>query len=275
MQPILQHWALEISDAIPNFLIAIGIFVVSLYVAHVAANVVSRLLQRRRIVSNVVSLLAHALYWTIVVIGLVMALQRFFDVTAFLAGLGIIGFTVGFALQDVMKNFAAGIILLLQQPFRVGEAISVAGFDGTILTIDLRATEMSTFDGRLVSLPNATVLTNPIINYTRAARRRVDLPLQLQPGIDLEAARQIVIDAIHHTPGAVAEPPPTVVLQQFGDSSVSLAGSFWIDVTQANPDQAKDAALTQILSSLERQKGQAQQPGQSETSRSDGSQQPS
>ncbi len=252
MQPFLQRWAASVVNGIPNFLTAVAIFVVSIYAARLASDVLTRVLNRRRPASHVVNLLAQVLYWTIVVVGLVTALQRFFDVTAFLAGLGIIGFAVGFALQDVMKNFAAGIILLLQEPFRVGEAISVAGFDGTILAIDLRATEMSTFDGRLVSIPNATVLTTPIINYTRAARRRVDLPLELPPGADVEATRQIVLDAIRHTPGAVSEPPPSVVLQQFGDKAVNLAGSFWIDVSKGNPDQARDAALTMILANIER-----------------------
>jgi small conductance mechanosensitive channel len=97
-------------------------------------------------------------------------------VTAFLTWLGIIGFTVGFALQDVMKNFAAGIILLIQKPFSVGEVIGVNGFDGTVLEITLRTTEMKALDGRLVTMPNADVLSNPIINYTRADRRRWTCP---------------------------------------------------------------------------------------------------
>lgn len=252
MQFLFERWATQILDGIPNFLAAIAIFVVALFLARLSANFLIGVLHRRRVVSNVVSLLSHGLYWTIVMVGLVMALQRFFDVTAFLAGLGIIGFTVGFALQDVMKNFAAGIILLLQQPFRVGEAINVAGFDGTILAIDLRATEMSTFDGRLVSIPNATVLTNPITNFTRAARRRVDIPLQVPPGADLEVTRSTVLNAIRQTPGIVSDPPPTVVLQQFGDKAIDLSGAFWVDVSKNNPEVARDIALTRIKADLER-----------------------
>ena len=273
MQPFLQRWAIQVVDGIPNFLTAIAIFLISLYLARLASNMLTRILQRRGAVSHVVSLLMHATYWTIVIVGVIMALQRFFDITAFLAGLGIIGFTVGFALQDVMKNFAAGIILLLQQPFRVGEAISVAGFDGTILAIDLRATEMSTFDGRLVSIPNASVLTNPIINYTRAARRRVDLPLELPAKVDLEATRKVVLDAIRLTPGAVSEPAPTVVLEEFDGKSVTLAGSFWIDVTKGNPDQARDAALTRIMADLARRTPSATESVAGDPIRSDGSQQ--
>ncbi len=250
MGPILAHWATGFIDAIPNVLAAAIIFAVSLLLARLLANLLRGVLERKGTVNHVVELLAHLVYWTILVVGLVTALQRFFDVTAFLAGLGILGFTVGFALQDVMKNFAAGIILLLQQPFRVGESISVAGFDGTILAVDLRATEMSTFDGRMVSIPNATILTNPIINYTRAARRRVDLPLQVPPTADLEATRKLVMNAIEQTPGVVSTPVPTVLVQHVSPDMVNLTGSFWVDVSKSNPDTARDAALTRIRSDL-------------------------
>lgn len=251
MQIYLTRWAAQILDGVPNFLAAVVIFVVALYGARLASSLLRGTLERRGTVNHLVELLAHLVYWTIILVGVITALQRFFDVTAFLAGLGILGFTVGFALQDVMKNFAAGVILLLQQPFRVGEAISVAGFDGTILAIDLRATEMSTFDGRMVSIPNATVLTNPIINYTRAARRRVDLPLQIPPTADLETTRKVVLNAIEHTPGVLSNPEPSVLVQQVGATAVSLAGTFWVDVTKGDPEAARDVALTHIKADLE------------------------
>ena len=125
-----------------------------------------------------------------------------------------------------------------------------AGFEGTILAVDLRATEMSTFDGRLVSIPNGIVLTNPIINFTRAARRRVDLPLTVPPTTNLEAARRTVLNAIQQTSGVVSDPAPTVLVQQVKGDTVNLAGSFWVDVSKTNPDTARDAALTRIRDGL-------------------------
>ena len=246
MQKFLEQWGAQVLYSIPNILTAIVIFAASLYLAGLAARVLRRVLERRRFVSHLTNLMTQVLYWSIVIIGLLTALERFFDVTAFLAGLGIIGFTVGFALQDIMKNFAAGIVLLLQQPFRVGEAISVATYEGTVLAVDLRATEMQTFDGRMVSIPNATVLTSPVINFTRASRRRVDVPLQVSPGADLEATRQIVLDAIRDAPGLVSEPAPSVVYEQIAGTSVALAGAFWVDVTRAAPGVAKEAVLLRI-----------------------------
>lgn len=252
MQTFLEQWLMQMIFAVPNFLTAVLIFLVSLYFAGLLSRLLKNVLERRRVVSHITNLLSQLIYWTVIVIGVITALQRFFDVTAFLAGLGILGFTVGFALQDVMKNFAAGIVLLLQQPFRVGEAISVANYDGTIFGIDLRATEMKTFDGRVVTLPNATVLTNAIVNYTRAYRRRVDLPLEVSPGADPETIRKIVLEIVPDIAGFVSEPAPMVAFQQISGSSIGLTGYFWIDVTKANPVEAKDTALLRIKTDFER-----------------------
>ncbi|HTP01055.1 MAG TPA: mechanosensitive ion channel [Anaerolineales bacterium] len=250
MPPIVQHWIDAILSAIPNIFAAIVIFVGSIYLARLAANLLTRALKQRHMVSNVVNLISQLVYLTIIVVGVIASLSRFFDVTAYIAGLGLAGFAIGFALQDVLKNLAAGVILLMQQPFRVGEAISVAGFDGTVLTVDLRATEMSTFDGRRVSIPNATILNSPITNFTRAARRRVDIPLKLPPGTDVESTRRIVLDAVRRVPGAMSEPEPTVQLQQIAGDAINLTGSFWVDVSKTNPDIARDLALTYINEGL-------------------------
>ncbi|MBK9210495.1 MAG: mechanosensitive ion channel [Anaerolineales bacterium] len=141
--------------ALPNIITALAIFVLSLYFARVLSNVLKRVLVKGKTVSGVTDLLSDILRWTIIIFGVITALQRFFNVTAFITGLGIIGFTVGFALQNVMQNFVSGIILLMQQPFKVGDEINVLNFDGVVLKIDLRTTEMRTLDGRIAILPNA------------------------------------------------------------------------------------------------------------------------
>src|SRR5215475_11150003 len=98
----------------PRLITALLIFVLSLYLARFISNILRQVLQRRHAPVGVVQLLGQLALWSIIVAGVVTALQQFFEVTAFLAGLGIVGFTVGFTLQDIMKNFASGVILLLQ-----------------------------------------------------------------------------------------------------------------------------------------------------------------
>ena len=253
MQPYLDTFIENLIKGIPNLLTALAIFIGAIYLGRVLSRVLGRVLKLRNAPEGVSQLLVDTTRVSIIVIGAVTALQRFFDVTAFLAGLGILGFTVGFALQDVMKNFAAGIILLLQQPFHIDEFIGVAGFDGQVLEIDLRATEMRALDGRIISIPNAEVLSHPIINYTRADRRRIELPVGVGYDTDTELARRVVLDAIKNVPGYMAEPAPLVGFSTFGDSALQLDTYFWIDTSKTNPILAKDAAFSLIKDVLDKE----------------------
>ena len=248
MEPYIDQLIAFFLANVPKLFSALVIFVLSLYLARLVSNLLRRVLERRRAPAGVVQLLGQLVLWSIVVAGLITALQQFVEVTAFLAGLGILGFTVGFALQDIMKNFASGVILLLQQPFHVGETIGVKGFDGTVLAIDLRSTEMRATDGRVVILPNAEILANPIINYSRANSRRVELSLNLPHAAEPTTIRQIVMEAIESVPGFVSEPNPVIVFNSLSDHAVELSVNFWVDVTKNDPFHAKDAVLLNVMS---------------------------
>jgi small conductance mechanosensitive channel len=246
MQVYFDNFVAGIVNGIPNLITALLIFIVSLYLARVLSNTLRRVLNKRRAPAGVTHILAQLMLWSIVVIGTITALQRFFNVTAFLTGLGILGFTVGFALQDIMKNFAAGIILLLQQPFHVGESIGVKGFDGTITEIDLRSTEMHATDGRVIILPNAEILANPIINYSRANSRRVDLIINLPHSSDPDAVRRVLLGAIQNVSGFMKVPEPVIVFNNLTDTALELNASFWVDVTRNDPAYAKDMVLLKV-----------------------------
>jgi len=250
MQSFFDNFADAFIKGIPNLITALLIFIVSLYLARIISNTLRRVLNKRRAPAGVTHILAQLTLWSIIAIGTITALQRFFNVTAFLTGLGILGFTIGFALQDIMKNFAAGIILLLQQPFHVGESIGVKGFDGTIMEIDLRSTEMRATDGRIIILPNADILANPIINYSRAHARRVDLALNLPHSSDPDTVRRILLEAIKGVPGFINIPEPVIVFNNFTDSALEMNASFWVDVTKNDPAYAKDMVLLKVKSAL-------------------------
>ena len=238
--------------SIPNVLTAILIFVASLYFARLLSNLLKGILTKRKADREVTMLLAQLTRWSIIVIGVITALQRFFDVTAFLAGLGILGFTIGFAMQDIMQNFVAGVILLIQQPFDVEDVIETDQFIGKILAINLRTTDMKTTDGRMVTIPNSTILSNPIINYTRSAFRRVELPVGVSYDSDPAVARQAVLEAIKTVPGYVGDPEPSVIFHTFGGSSIDMSAYFWIDTSKTDPFSAKDAAFEFVKAALDK-----------------------
>ena len=246
MQPYLEKLSEVLVSFFLNLLAALVILVISIYLARILSSIVRRMLDHRKIPLGVIQLFTQLTYWTIIVSGAILALQRFFNITAFLAGLGIAGLTVGLALQDVLKNFVAGVILLVQRPFHVGETIGVKGFDGTITAIDLRATEMRATDGRLVILPNADVLANPIINYSRTNQRQAELSLNLPLTCEPNTVKQILMDAGKDIEGFLYKPEPAVVFVNLTNSAMQVNLSFWVDVKKNDIGHVREEVLFKI-----------------------------
>lgn len=236
--------------SIPNIVTAILIFVISIYGGILLSRVLRRVLQRNNAEPGITHLLTKTLQWTFIILGAITAMQRFFNVTAFLTGLGIIGFTIGFALQNIMQNFVSGVILLIQQPFKVGHSVNIANFDGIVLKIGLRTTEIQALDGRIVFLPNADVIAQPIINYTRASLRRVEIPVSVSHVSNPEQVRAIVLDELKTIKGFISMPEPQVLFNNFS-TSIDMHILFWVDTSIASPSAAKDEALTRIKQAFE------------------------
>lgn len=228
---------------VPNILMALLIFLGSIFLARFLRRLLDKMLLARGIDPETSILLGQLLYWSILVFGIITALQRFFDVSAFLAGLGILGFTIGFALQEIMQNFVAGMILLVQQPFDIGNFVTTSNYSGTIVAINMRTTELKTLDGRLIIIPNAQVLSNPIENYSRADLLRVDLPVGVSYDTDLDLARAAIMDALPAVKGFLADPGPSIIYPSFGESSIDMTIRFWIDTANNNLFDARDEAV--------------------------------
>ncbi|HDQ73424.1 MAG TPA: mechanosensitive ion channel family protein [Chloroflexi bacterium] len=215
---------------IPNLIVALVVFVATLLLAEWAARSTHRAVKRQSADSETMLLLSRIARWTVLIIGTVVALQQVrFDVTGFVAGLGLLGFTIGFALQDISRNFVAGILLLVRQPFGVGDAVEVAGHAGSVLDINVRDTVLKTWDGEKVILPNMDVFANPIINYTELPLRRRTIRLGLGYGEDVNRAKRLFMETIRGVEGVATEPVPELLVEELGDSALTLVLRFWID----------------------------------------------
>jgi len=204
--------------------------------------------QRRNLDHELTVLFGRLAYWGVAILATVLALDQVnFNVVAFVAGLGIVGFTIGFALQDIAKNLVAGILLLLQQPFDIGELIEVNGYSGKVEDISLRATELRTFDGLLVYIPNADVYTSPLTNLSRAPRRRVELKVGVAYDTDLDTATEVVLAALAGVPGVILDDPaPQVVFKAFGDSAIELSAYYWFDTAATGYFIAQDSGVKAV-----------------------------
>jgi small conductance mechanosensitive channel len=248
----LQNVLADFLAFLPTLVVSLLIFILGIYLAGFISRMVHATMVRRRSDPEITLLVEQITRWTIFILGTVVALEQVgFDLTAFLAGLGILGFTVGFALQDVSKNFISGLLLLIEQPFDIGDVIEVGDYVGTVANVAIRATEIYTFDGQNVLIPNGDIFAGAIKNYSRYDKRRLDFTIGVAYGSDLELVRKTTLEVVTVIPGVVADPQATLVFNNFADSSIDFTVYFWIDLNNTGYQAAVDAAITGINAAFE------------------------
>ena len=230
MTESLQAFLEEAGRFVPRLVAALVIFGIAVLLSVIAARWAKRATKRRTDKAETHLLLSRLARWTVLVLGTIVALDIVdFDVTGFAAGLGIAGLTIGFALQDIARNFVAGILLLFRQPFALGDEVQAGGETGTVVAINTRDTVLRTLDGETVILPNLDVYTRPITNYSEQAKRRRTLRIALRYGESLERASQVFLEAIAPVEGVQADPAPTVYADALGDLATELVARFWVN----------------------------------------------
>jgi small-conductance mechanosensitive channel len=249
---ILETWWTSFQENLPQFIAGLIVLILSFYLARFFRNLTNRALERRNADPELSLLVSRVVRWGVIILGIVLALQQAGqDVSALLAGLGILGFTIGFALQDISANFVAGILLLIEQPFNIGDTVEIAGYTGTIGDVDLRATEIVLLDGKLVIIPNRDVFTNAIVNYSRTDRRRVELKSGVAYGSDLEDVREVALEAIKPVPGLLNDPSPELVFEAFGDSAIMFTLYYWFSTDDSGLLDAQDAGIVLVNKAFE------------------------
>lgn len=247
----LQALIAQFPEVLSRVALAALILLLAVLISTWLGRAVAAATRRREADATLQVTLQRLTRWGILLLGGLLAVEQVVpNVTSLLAGLGIAGFTIGFALQDVAKNFIAGLLLLLQQPFDLGDTIEVAGFTGEVESIELRTTDLRAIDGRFVTIPNADVLASPIINYSRAPARRLEITVPVAYGADLNAARQVALQAIRQVNGVLAEPDPQVAFRALGDSYLQLGIQYWADMKRVDYFDALDDGVRRLESSF-------------------------
>lgn len=246
-----------IVDFLPRLGLALLIYLLARLISSWAVRLVRQAMERRSHDQELIVLLELLARWGILGLGIVSALNTLApgSFASLIAGLGIIGFTIGFALQDVAKNFVAGVLLLIQQPFDIGNDIEVAGFRGTVQAISLRTTELQTWDGRCVLIPNGDVYVKPIINYSRDPRRRLDLTISIQQDHDLERIKTLVLESLTNIPGALQETKAEALWTVIGPSARELKVFYWIDSSTVSIRDAQSAGTKAVSTALAQEEG--------------------
>jgi small conductance mechanosensitive channel len=151
------------------------------------------------------------------------------ETTSFAAVVASAGLAIGLALQGSLSNFAAGVLLIVFKPFKVGDAIKTGGEMGVVVEVGLLTTELKTFDNIKMVIPNSTVMSGAITNFSANPTRRIDMLVGVSYGDDLNKAQQIILDLIKADQRILAEPEPQVLVSNLGESSVDFVVRPWVN----------------------------------------------
>jgi small conductance mechanosensitive channel len=227
----LDKWVRDGVLLVPNLVAAVLIVLGFWILARIASNMVARLLRRATSYGEINTLLTRFVFFATLAAGIFIALgilQLEKTVTSLVAGAGVLTLIIGFAFQDLAANFIAGILLQLRHPFRQGQLVRTNDFYGTVEHIDLRNTVIHTLTGQIVHLPNKEVFENPLENFSATGRRRIDIPVTVPPGHDLDRAEQITISAVETVAGRDASRPVEIFYDGFGGDAIVFTVRFWI-----------------------------------------------
>lgn len=264
---LTQEFQLMIARAInflPHLITAVITFVLTLILANGASRWVTKRSFDRVKDASTRKLMANVARWLILTLGTVLALEQVnFNVTGFVAGLGIAGFTIGFALQDISKNFVSGMLILLRQPFKIGDSVELSSFQGTVAEITLRDTVLKTWDGEVVILPNASVYANPIKNFSGLTDRRQTVRVGVGYEDNLENARQKILESVQSVEGVLEQPQAGVLASEFGPLEIVLSVTFWVDQTKHSPVKVLSDVIQSIKQTADRGSLHLTQPIQS------------
>lgn len=174
-------------------------------------------------------LLASLMRYAILIITVILVLEQFgVQTTSLIAVIGAAGLAVGLALQGTLSNIAAGVMLLVLRPFRVGHFVQIGGQSGTVREIGLFTTIMSTRDLVYVSVPNSAVFSGVITNYTREPLRRIKFTLPVDPVNDLSTVEKVIVEALRSDSHVAKAPEPWVGVAELGDYAVTLAARCFV-----------------------------------------------
>lgn len=202
--------------------------------------------------TNTELLIARLSYGGVWIVGSVVALGVLgLDFGALLGALGLTSVAIGFSLKDVLSNYISGVILLAARPFRINDQVIIGDYEGTITQIQLRATTIKTYDGRLVYIPNQKVFESSIINNTAAPRRRSSVMVGIDYGEDLDRAKRVVSEALEQIAAVERDPAPDVLVKELAASTVNLEARFWVDSRRAGFLATTSQVAQEIKEALE------------------------
>ena len=240
---------------LPYFMVAVVVLLVFWLLSLIFKSVVSKLLSKSHTHRNLVRVFQRIGGALIFFIGLMIAMVIAipgFTPAKLVGALGIGSVAIGFAFKDIFQNLLSGILLLLSEPFRIGDQIVSGEFEGTVEDIKVRATTIRTYDGRQVVIPNSQLYTSALTVNTAYKRRRLELTVGIGYEDDIRKAKEVILQALEKAETVSKLAEPSVVATEFGASSIDLKVRWFInDGTQANKVASIHEVIVEIKDQLD------------------------
>lgn len=224
------------SVAIISLLYQLLLVTAVFFACRIGANLVVKAIRRasRRgetLDETLLPVLCASARYGVYAIGLVVVLDIFgFNTNSIIALLGAAGLAIGLALKDTLSNIAAGIMLLIQRPFRAGHFIECGSYAGSVREIGLFTTILTTVDGLYLSMPNSALWGSPLKNFSCNGTRRMDMTVGIAYGDSIDTGLEVLREIVAAEPRYLADPAPQFIVQTLGDSSVNLQLRAWAKV---------------------------------------------
>ncbi|MEM9017869.1 MAG: mechanosensitive ion channel domain-containing protein [Verrucomicrobiota bacterium] len=220
---LLADWLIRIA-------FAAAIFFIGKWVAKFVKGLFLKVCEKKEIDSSLSRFVSIIIYYLILTFAVVAALSKLgFPTTSMVAIIGAAGLAVGLALQGCLSNFAAGVMILLFRPFKTGDVIDGGGVMGVVQGIDMLTTEVKSFDGKMLIVPNGKFLDSVITNINAYGMRRVDIDFSISYDDDVDEARKLVLEILQSDERVKEDPAVSIALMNYGDSSIDMVARAWVD----------------------------------------------
>lgn len=204
--------------------------------------------RRAGTVRSTMRMMARLIFILVIAIGVYVGLRIVgVDLAPVLAGAGIVGIALAFALQDIASNYISGILMGFRNPFSLGDEIATGAYQGAVVELNLRYTTIRQPDGVKVMIPNSQVLTNPLTNLTAYGKRRTDFSLGVAYGTPLGEAQQAVIAAVSAVPGVDTNAPVEAWVEELAASWITIRVRYWHAPRIADVWEVRSHAITAVL----------------------------
>ena len=245
----------DFMSRLPYFVVAIGVLIIFWVLSLIFKSMVSKLLSKSHTHRNLVRVFQRIGGALIIFIGLMIAMVIAipgFTPAKLVGALGIGSVAIGFAFKDIFQNLLSGILLLLSEPFRIGDQIISGDYEGTVEDIKVRATTIRTYDGRQVVIPNSQLYTSVLTVNTAYKQRRLEFTVGIGYEDNIEEAKQVILQALKKSESVSKLAEPSVVATEFGPSSIDLKVRWFIDDgTQANKVASIHEVIVQVKDHLD------------------------